>query len=136
MAVQGPRVKAVFATAQPARVAHTRAGALGVAHYRAGNWDQAVEALAKSDEHYGGNKFSINGFFLAMAHWQKGNREEAQALYQKSVAWMDEHKPEDAELKGFRNEATELMDYSDPTGSATTEDKENEQTEDNVMPRS
>jgi hypothetical protein len=96
---------------------------LGVAHYRGGDWDEALVALAKSDEILQGEKLSLNTFFLAMAHWQKGNREEARAWYGKSTAWMDEHMPQNAELQGFRKEATQLMGKPD---SVTTEATENE----------
>jgi serine/threonine protein kinase/WD40 repeat protein/Flp pilus assembly protein TadD len=101
---------------------------LGVAHYRAGNWDEALAALAKSDRLLEDEKFSFNAFFLAMVHWQKGKHEEAQAWYGKSVTWMDEHMPQDAELRSFREEAIELIGKSHSVGSETTE-KEDDQAE-------
>jgi tetratricopeptide (TPR) repeat protein len=94
---------------------------LGVAHYRGGDWDEALAALDKSDEILQGDKFSLNAFFLAMVHWQKGSREEAQAWYRKSAAWMDEHLPNDAELQSFREEATELLGNLVPAGSEATQ---------------
>jgi len=51
-------------------------GALGIAQYRAGKWQAAVEALAKTVElAQGGN--SVDWFFLAMAHWQLGDQKQA-----------------------------------------------------------
>jgi tetratricopeptide (TPR) repeat protein len=81
---------------------------LGVAHYRAGNWKDAVTALDKSMElRQGGN--SNDWFFLAMAHWQLCNKEEARKRYDQAVQWMDKHQPKDEQLRRFRTEAAELL---------------------------
>jgi tetratricopeptide (TPR) repeat protein len=49
---------------------------LGAAQYRTGDWKATVEALKKSMElRHGGDSF--DWFFLAMAHWQLGNKDEA-----------------------------------------------------------
>src|SRR5262249_37928176 len=49
---------------------------LGVAHYRAGNWKAAIEALDKSRAfRQGGDAFDF--LFLAMACWQLGQKDEA-----------------------------------------------------------
>jgi serine/threonine protein kinase/Flp pilus assembly protein TadD len=81
---------------------------LGVAHYRAGNWQDAIEWLEKSMAlRTGGDSF--DRFFLAMAHWQLGNKDEARKWYAKAVEWMDANKPQDQQLLRFRAEAEELM---------------------------
>ena len=49
------------------------------------------------------------GFFLAMAHFRLGDKEKAHDWFDKSVAWMDKGKKDDAELKRFRAEAAELL---------------------------
>ena len=36
---------------------------------------------------------SFDWFFLAMAHWQLGNHDQARAWYEKSVAWMEKNSP-------------------------------------------
>ena len=80
---------------------------LGVAHYRAGDWGAAVAALEKSGElRQGGDSF--DWFFLAMAHWQLGDNEQARNWYDQAVQWMEKNKPEDEELRRFRAEATEF----------------------------
>jgi serine/threonine protein kinase len=85
---------------------------LGMAHYRAGDNRAAVVTLEESIKlHEGGNSF--DWFFLALAHWRLGDREQAHDWYAKAVAWMDEHKPEDGELKCFRAEAAELLGVKD-----------------------
>jgi tetratricopeptide (TPR) repeat protein len=81
---------------------------LGVAHYRNGDWKAAVDALTKSVRlRQGGDSFEF--FFLAMAHRQLNEKDKARAWYGRAVAWMDQHKPQDEELKRFRAEATQLL---------------------------
>jgi tetratricopeptide (TPR) repeat protein len=92
---------------------------LGVAQYRNGDWKAAVEALMKAVHlRRGGN--SEDFFFLAMAHWQLGEKDKARAWYDHAVAWMDQHKPNDEELKRFRAEATALLG---PAKAADTQKK-------------
>jgi tetratricopeptide (TPR) repeat protein len=81
---------------------------LGVAQYRSGNWQAAIEALQKSIElRSGGSGFDY--FFQAMAHWQLGEKKAARTWYDRATQWMDNNKPNDEELKRFRAEATELL---------------------------
>jgi eukaryotic-like serine/threonine-protein kinase len=88
---------------------------LGVAYYRAGDWKAAIEALNKSmDLSKGGDAFDF--FFLAMAHWQQGDKDEAQKWHEKAVQWMQKNeealkkdKMHDEELRRFRAEAEELL---------------------------
>jgi uncharacterized protein HemY len=82
---------------------------LGVAQYCNGEWKAAVESLMKSVQLHKGGGHSIDFFFLAMSHWQLGEKDKARAWYAKGVAWMDEHRPQDEELKRFRVEATALL---------------------------
>ncbi len=81
---------------------------LGVAHYRAGSWKAAIEALNQSTKMQGEN--AIDSFFLAMAHWQSGDKEQARKWYDRAVGWMAKNKVEDQELLGLRAEAAELLD--------------------------
>jgi tetratricopeptide (TPR) repeat protein len=88
---------------------------LGVAHYRAGDWKPCIETLEKSMElPQGGDAFDF--FFLAMAHWQLGHKDEAQKWQEKAVQWMHKNeealkkdKLHDAELRRFRAEAEKLL---------------------------
>ncbi len=81
---------------------------LGVALYRAGDWKQAVESLTKSMElGNGGN--GNDWFFLAMAHWQLGDRTQARSWYDKAIPWMEKNQPKNEELVRFRAEATALL---------------------------
>ena len=54
---------------------------LGVAHYRAKNWKLAVDALKKSVELVPSDLESFDTFFLAMAEWQLGNKDDARKWY-------------------------------------------------------
>jgi serine/threonine protein kinase/Tfp pilus assembly protein PilF len=80
---------------------------LGVAHYRNGDWNEAMEALTKSMRLRKGD--GADFFFLAMAHGRLGETEKARSWYEKSVAWMDKNMPQDEELRRFRKEAAELL---------------------------
>jgi tetratricopeptide (TPR) repeat protein len=82
---------------------------LGVAHYCAGDWHAAIDALAKSEELAPGRSFGFNAFFLAMAHWQLGEKDEARNWYDQAVQWMEKNKQQYDELKRFREEAAELL---------------------------
>jgi len=97
---------------------------LGVAQYLAGQWEAAIESLHKSDslEEYKGSAF--NGFFLAMAYWQIGNRDEARTWYDKSVTWMDQNMPDNEELLRFRAEAAELLGIAETLREAKEETNE------------
>jgi hypothetical protein len=55
-----------------------------------------------------------NWFFLAMAHWQKGDKDEARKWFDKAVAWTKEEDPKNAELLRFWVEAAELVGRPGP----------------------
>jgi serine/threonine protein kinase/tetratricopeptide (TPR) repeat protein len=85
---------------------------LGTALYRAGRWQEAIETLEKADRLTGDKHFSFNAFFLAMARWQLGDREEARTWYDRAVQWMDKNQPNNAELRRFRAEAGGLLELN------------------------
>jgi uncharacterized protein HemY len=85
---------------------------LGAAHYRAGDWKAAITALERSMElRQGGDAF--DWFFLAMARWQVGDKEQARQWYDKAVLWMERNRPQDDELRRFRAEAAALLGIKD-----------------------
>jgi serine/threonine protein kinase/tetratricopeptide (TPR) repeat protein len=81
---------------------------LGVAHYRTGNWIEAVTALTRATQLRAGGD-GYDWFFLAMAHWQRGDRHEARRWFDEAVAWMDMPCPRASDLARFRAEAEELL---------------------------
>lgn len=82
---------------------------LGVALYRAGDWEGAVEALEKSEALEPDTHLAHNDLFLAMACWRLGREDEARTWYGKAVARMEKDQPKDPELARFRAEATVLL---------------------------
>jgi tetratricopeptide (TPR) repeat protein len=81
---------------------------LGVALYRKGDWQPALEALMKA-EALQPVRSASTWFFLAMTHWQRGDKEQARQWYDKAVQWMDKNMTEDEELHRFRTEAASLL---------------------------
>ena len=81
---------------------------LGVAHYRAGNWQAALDALQKSIK-VSGQADSSDMFFVALAHWQLGEVEEARRWYDKAVAQLVDDPSPDEELLRFRAEAEKTL---------------------------
>jgi tetratricopeptide (TPR) repeat protein len=81
---------------------------LGVAQYHAGQWQSAISTLEESMKRRSGGD-ALDWFFLGMAHWQLGNKDEGRRWYEKSVEWMDANAPANTELIRFRAEADALM---------------------------
>jgi tetratricopeptide (TPR) repeat protein len=101
------------------RGSHWRA--LGVAQYRARHWKAAVEALDQSMRlGHGGNV--IDWLFLAMAHWQLGEKDVARNWYARAAEWMAKNQPQNEELRRFRTEAEELLKIAGkgPTSKANS----------------
>jgi tetratricopeptide (TPR) repeat protein len=92
---------------------------LGVAHYRAGDWPKAIEWLEKSQEVRNGGD-SFDWYFLAMAHWQLDNKDEARKFFEQAVEWMDINAADNQELKRFRAEADELLGVEKNEPAVTT----------------
>jgi tetratricopeptide (TPR) repeat protein len=81
---------------------------LGVAHYRNGQYEEAVAALTKASELNKGAQM-IDLLCLGMAYWQLQDQETAQHWYQEAIRGMDEDASDDAELQPFREEAERLL---------------------------
>jgi tetratricopeptide (TPR) repeat protein len=94
---------------------------LGVAYYRAGNYEKALDVLSRSekinalrDEGPG----PANLAFLAMTHQQLGHAQEAGAKLQGLRERMkDPRWAHDAEAHGFLHEAEELLAKPKPTAT-------------------
>ena len=81
---------------------------LGVAYYRAANWQNAIEWLNKSTSARDGGDV-LDWFFLAMAHQRLGDHAEAYKWYHQAAEWLKTHAPHDEELLRLRREAEELL---------------------------
>jgi tetratricopeptide (TPR) repeat protein len=90
---------------------------LGVAQYRAGDWQATIDGLQKAmDLRNGGD--SSDWFFLAMAYWQLDRKDEARTWFDKAVEWMDENAPTNEELLRFRAEAGKLLGITEPQSAS------------------
>ena len=91
---------------------------LGVAHYRAGNWNDALAALTRARPN---RPTPVNSLFLAMTHQKLGNTAEARKLYDQAMDWIEKNGPTLAgiptavtefhldDLPRFRREAEEVL---------------------------
>ncbi len=79
--------------------------ALATALYRAGEWDASINAIGEMNPPNGLNSWTW--FILAMAHWQRGEREMARRWYDKAIEWM-KNEPRDEDLREIRAEASRL----------------------------
>ena len=92
---------------------------LGWAYYRTGDWQACIDAMEKScNLHDNGVGDAFHWFFLAMAHWQLGQHEEARTWYDKAVqnenGWSDV-------LRRLRTEAAELLGESKENNSSNAQ---------------
>ncbi len=95
---------------------------LGVAAYRVRDWKTARDSFKRSIDIAGGS--TLDWFFLAMTHWQEGNRAEARKCYSLALAALKNGPKDDPELCRFHTEASTLMGLPRPkvepkTGGAT-----------------
>ncbi len=99
---------------------------LGVCHYRAGNWEESLSALERSNRCLGDAFVGFNAMFMAMAHWKLGRHEEANRQYDVAVKWMRENQVADEELVRFCEEAAQLLGRveEDPHAELNTRDAE------------
>ena len=100
---------------------------LGVAYYRSGDCKAAIAALERSMELRKGG-YADGWFFLAMSHWQLGNRDEARRCYDQAIRKMTERATSE-EMNRIRAEAAELLgvnekaQHNPSTAPATTQPK-------------
>jgi tetratricopeptide (TPR) repeat protein len=102
----------------------------GVASYRAGDWDGAIAALSETKPITHRGYTHAARFFLAMAHWNRGDRDQAHQWYADTInwmngntTWMQDHPVEKEELERFRAEAAALLalDTRAPEAKATAD---------------
>jgi serine/threonine protein kinase/tetratricopeptide (TPR) repeat protein len=90
---------------------------LGLAEYRAGHMDEAIEALnraVKSD----GDTDPTNFFFLAMAHWRRGDKDEGQRFLQKGADIARNRMVNHPEWRMFWVEAAAVLGETGPPKAA------------------
>jgi len=72
---------------------------LGIARYRAGQFEAAIEPLTKYAEVLDDAETL---FFLSMAYHKNGNRLEAHGNFENAVKWMKDHNIQNPILKRLR----------------------------------
>lgn len=84
---------------------------LGVAYYRAGQWEAAVDAFEKSVSLSNGASMAPDAFFLAMANHQLGDRQRALQWLRVGQFWMERLEPKDSNDQSLaaRIEAATLL---------------------------
>jgi serine/threonine protein kinase/Flp pilus assembly protein TadD len=86
---------------------------IGVARYRKGDWSGAITALTKAVELRVGGPNDSDCFVLAMAHWQRGDRNQANTWYGRAIAWLDRRAPLAREASIFYAEASSRLGRRD-----------------------
>jgi serine/threonine protein kinase/tetratricopeptide (TPR) repeat protein len=81
---------------------------LGLAHYRAKNWQEASKALERAPTGPGYNPCQAN-FARALACWQLGDKDQARRWFDEAARWMDKNSPNDPVLQRIRAEAKKLL---------------------------
>jgi WD40 repeat protein/serine/threonine protein kinase len=82
--------KMIRAGGKPAWYVH----ALGLAHYRAGAWDQARQRFEESDKSRWGDATVVNWLGLALVCQRTGRVDEAHRWLEKASGWLDKAGPE------------------------------------------
>jgi len=88
---------------------------LGVARYRQGKWQEAIEALKKASALNQGRE-PIDGLFLAMAHWQLGQKTEAREWFDRTMEIINAKTDLGEEVRRFQAEATALLQVKAQNG--------------------
>ena len=78
---------------------------LGVAQYRTRTSRDAIESLQQAEALAPGSLTAANANFLAMAHWQLGEKEAARSWFGKALKWQEKFKIENEGTKRFLTEA-------------------------------
>jgi tetratricopeptide (TPR) repeat protein len=81
----------------------------GAAHYRAGQWREAIADLERSNSLRRGGD-SAAWFFLAMAHAKLDQQDQAHQWRARAVEWMEKHQPRNPVLQALRIETEKIAD--------------------------
>jgi tetratricopeptide (TPR) repeat protein len=86
---------------------------LGVVQYRAGRYAEAIATLERSLAAGQGHSDAWDLFFLAMAHYRLGHREQGRACFERGLRWIHDQKAlsdqHAKELAAFRAEAEAVL---------------------------
>jgi tetratricopeptide (TPR) repeat protein/tRNA A-37 threonylcarbamoyl transferase component Bud32 len=85
---------------------------LGVAQYRAGKWQEALDAFDKAMVLQNGGD-GLDWYFVAMAHWQLGDKNRAMQFFHDAEAWKENEHVGPDDLEGLDHEAASLLAQAD-----------------------
>ena len=94
--------------------------ALGVAQYRAGQWQESILALEEAAK-LRRSGHCLDAFTLAAGYSQTGDKEKAQACYEQGVRWLEENSPANPEFQRHRDEASRCLDSVGHVERGTTD---------------
>ena len=86
---------------------------LALAEYRCGRWSDSVTASERSMTLRNGGDAN-DWFLLALALWQKGQKDRSRSFIDKAVTWTRKNDPKNAELLQFWREAAVLLGQPGP----------------------
>ena len=94
---------------------------LGIVEYRVGDWNAAVASLRKGYELNSDHEDDGDAqFVLSMAQWKLGDKEQARAVYDRAVQWMDKSENHDPGIHRLRAEAARLINVTDKPKAENT----------------
>jgi tetratricopeptide (TPR) repeat protein len=92
---------------------YSLANTLALAEYRVGDWERCIAAAERSMT-LGAGGGADDRFFLAMARWRKGDKDEARKRFDEGVAMTKKASPPNSEHLQFWKEAAELLGAPGP----------------------
>jgi tetratricopeptide (TPR) repeat protein len=90
---------------------------LGLAEYRAGHWDQAIESLNRAVQ-FDRNADPSDFFLLAMAHWRRGDKDQARSFFERGAQLARIRLADNPQWRPFWAEAAQLLGKTDPPKAA------------------
>ncbi len=92
-------------------------GTLGLVEYRLGHWQPAQAAIERKMKlHRGGDAY--DWLILALVDAKQGRKDQARALFDKSLEWIKKHDARDPDLRLFWSEAADLLGQPGPDATA------------------
>jgi eukaryotic-like serine/threonine-protein kinase len=89
--------------------AWTKWNTLGVVLYRSGQWQEAIEALHRSQSLATMIRVSQNGYVLAMCYSKQNQKEMAEKWFRASDAWTAAYDNKTRSCLQFRDEAAQIL---------------------------
>jgi hypothetical protein len=97
---------------------------LGVAQYRAGNWQETISVLEESLKLEPNKNAGCRDFFLAMALHKVGKVDESRHWYDKGVEGMTNGDPKNEDMQRIHDEASKTLGILNPKSPNEQRDKD------------